>query len=489
MGMATIQFYRNRYHYPHYSNSITPYGQSMPCTPVGINLRAGTLRVKGDMEDFMSCNYLSFTRDSQTLYAWIDDVKFLTEDSFEVTYSVDAWRTYRSKIDLGVQYIARSPIVTYKYDNLLGSTTTEPEVISTMQSIGNPNRRVLVVQVRPDVGVPFSRTPVQPSPYLFYLTDYEVNNWLSNPAIDVLLSTLAGGAQTQNIVTMYSIPYVPINVLPDVDLYVKVPGDTVTIPGFKLIDHLTDPRSILYNEETLFFSGVNRNELMRVDHTVQVVIPEAGIINVPDEILMNSTIKLRQDIDLYSGASNYMLKTGSGTYYAQSVRGSSVSSIPILSDPEDTYISQNQNQLTTSILTDVASVVGGTAVAASSGGIGAIAGAGAITSGIRSMASRYASIKDAGSRYSNPPAFLGSALATSFNGRFWTVVTRAGVENAAQVHSNFGYAYDMVDELTFPSYGFIQTEGCSVTSTDGSVPRWAIEEINNIFNNGIFVHG
>src|SRR5881392_708663 len=98
-----------------------------------------------------------------------------------------------------------------------------------------------------------------------------------------------------------------------------------------------------------------------------------------------------------------------------------------------------------------------------------------------------ANIGDAGNQFVNPPAFLGTALAANFNQKFWVVTRKANVTNETQVHDNFGYPYNMVDTLTFPVSGYIKTEGCTVESTDGSVPNWALSEINMMFDNGVLV--
>ena len=93
-----------------------------------------------------------------------------------------------------------------------------------------------------------------------------------------------------------------------------------------------------------------------MDHSVQVVVPDAGIISIPDYMLKDGDLYLRQDVDMFSGASNYMV-VSDNKYFTQSVRGSSISSIPIISDPMETYISQNQNALATALIGDVASIV------------------------------------------------------------------------------------------------------------------------------------
>jgi hypothetical protein len=503
MEMATLTFYQNKYRYPKYSAALARYGSPMDCTPVGVNLRGGTIRVKGTMTDFMSCNYLSLARDGQTLWAWIDDVKYLNENAFEITYTVDAWRTYQSKIVLGTQFIKRSPVETFLKDPLFGGTQPYPNVQSYNYSIGSLLNRVVVVQVRTDDGATlFSNTSVQPTPYQFYVIDYPVNSWQDCQPLSDLIATLKGGAVTKNIVTMYSIPWIDLSGLPSNPLIVTYPsGDPVTVNGFHCIGPDTDMSGILYHETPIVINNIN--DLFRVGHSVQVVIPEAGILNIPDELLANPNLALRQDIDLFSGACNYMLTTGDHVFYNQSVRGSSVSSIPILSNPEDTYISQNQNALTTSLIGDVANIglglgMMGTGPLAGAMGAGMM-GRGAMDMGMKAWGAsvvfqggsgildNMAKREDGGNNYVNPPAFLGTALAANFNGMFWVVVTSTATDNNDLVHSVFGYPYNKIGTLVFPTNGYIETSSCNVESTDGSVPRWALQEINTLFDNGILV--
>jgi hypothetical protein len=504
MEMARLQFFKNKYRYPKYSATLAAYGSAMDCTPVGINLHGGVLRVAGTFTDFMSCNYMSLTRGGNTLYAWVDDVKFRTEDSFDVTYTVDAWRTYKDKIVLGNQFIKRHYLATSLRDNLLGSVQPYPDVQTFNFSIGSLLNRVCVVQVRAGAGETMSNTPVQPTPYQFYLVDYPVNSWQTCQALTDLMGILPNTGETKNIVTIYSIPWLDLTGLPSAPLIVLgADGSTLgTVNGFKCVDANTDMSGLLYHETTIVLNNVN--DLLRVGHTVQLVVPEAGILNIPDELLVNPNLKLRQDIDLFSGACNYMLTTGDNTYYTQSVRGSSVSSIPILSNPEDTYISQNQNGLTTSLIGDVANIglgvlmmsnpetaaIRGAGMAMGHGGADwgmKMWGASVVAQGGSGILENMAQRADGGQNYANPPAFLGTALATNFNGMFWVVVTSQHVTNADNVHNQFGYPYNLVDNLTFPTAGYIETQQCNVESSDGSVPRWALEEINTLFDNGILV--
>lgn len=489
MSMAILQFYKNPCCYPHYTENITTYGSAMECTPVGMNLKSGSVRVKGDMDDFMTCNYLSITRDGRTLYAWIDNVTYVNDVLFNVEYSVDAWRTYKDRINLGVQYISRQPEVTNHRDELLTGTLEYPLVETLTHHIGDHTKRVLVVQVRTSSGEIFSNSPVNPTPYQFFLKEYSVNDWLSDENILTFMTAISG-AEPINIVTIYSIPYCDLSTIPvsSSGLPVETGDGTTLIEGFHFIGD-QDTTELLTNTTPILRDLTNMDELLRVDHSVQLVIPEAGIISIPDELLTKSDLMLRQDVDLFSGACNYMLTTSMGEVFTQSVRGSSISSIPIVSDPMDTYLSQNQNALATSLIGDVASIVGGGAMAYGSGGILSGIGGAMATSGMSNIVNRAASIKDMASKTSNPPAFLGTALARNFNQTFWLVTTKTGVDNADDVHTNYGYPIDMVKPLIFPKKGYIQTKQCQVYAKDGyAIPRWVLDEVNTIFNSGILVH-
>lgn len=484
--MAKLQFYKNKYYYPHYSESLISYGTSLDCTPVGMNLRSGTLRVKGDMTDFMSCNYLAFTRDFQTLYAWIDDVKFRTEDSFEVTYTVDAWRTYKGKVSLGTQYIKRSPLPTNKPDHLLGSTSAVADV-TTLENTWATTERVLVVQATPEPAYVANNTPVQPTPYHFYFTSYNPDNWQASAVLTSFFGKLRGSSAISNIITMYSLPFMNIGTLPSVALPLFEGDEQVdTVEGFKFLSGTNDVKNLLTRSKTIDI-GVTTAELTRTAHTVQLLVPEAGIMNIPDEYLAKPNLRLRQDVDLFSGASNYILTYDTDNKLSGvSIRGASTSSIPVISNPYDTYISQNQNALTTSLIGDVASVAigAGTFLMAPNMVSGSVA-----LKGVSGLVGDYAQHQDMkNASPSNPPSFLGTAMANHFHAKFFVIVKRPAVTNTTAVRGRYGYPYEMVDTLTLPTSGYIETQDCSVTSTDGSVPRWALEEINGNFNSGIHVH-
>lgn len=472
--MNTVRLYKNPNPYPYYGG-ITSY-KTIQATPKNQNLKSGFIDMQLTFDEVLQFNYLSFTRSGRTIYAWVSDVETLAGDRlFRVHYNIDSFRTYKNDLVLGTQYVERSPTPTKLYDPLLGSTKETSEISRTMYNFPNFNKRYAVVQKRPDDDEVLTPTPLQPSPYKFYICEYEVDNWQNSIPLRNLISALSG-AETTNIVTVYSIPYVDVSSLPTTQLTVRYnETESKTIEGWKLF---TNKKGIL----TRFIELSIPPNLTKVKHNVMIVIPEAGILNIPPELYERQGLGIRQDVDLYSGACNYMVASSDGNVtYHLSLRGSSVSSIPISSDPYDTYMSQNQNTLVASILGDTANIVIGGGMLASGNPMGTAS----IGQGITSMITRSANWEDMKGRgFSNPPAFLGSAISPSFPSRFWQIITKTHVDNQTYVNNRFGYPCERVQQLVIPSKGFIKTQNCNISS-NGNVPLWAINEINSIFDNGI----
>jgi hypothetical protein len=59
-----------------------------------------------------------------------------------------------------------------------------------------------------------SNSPVQPTPYQFYLTEYNLNSWQDSQALVDLMSALPENGETQNLVTIYSIPWIDTTGIP-----------------------------------------------------------------------------------------------------------------------------------------------------------------------------------------------------------------------------------------------------------------------------------
>lgn len=484
MGMASIQFYQNKYDYPKYTRTLTTVGTELSFTPETTGLKAGTVIAAGNMNYFMNCNYIRINRDGATIYAWIDEVSFHTDASFYVRYSVDPFRTFESKITLGTQYVKRSSTVTNKVDPLLGSLQHEYDMQTTQVQWSSSNTRVMVIQVNPEPAFVANNTPVQPTPYHFYFCSYDPNNWQASAPLVDFFTKLRASSAVSNIITLYSIPYMDISTLSEVLLPIFEGEEQVdTVAGFKFLSGTNDVKDLLTRSRLIPLPPYNT--LSKIGHGVQVMIPDAGLMLIPDEVLAKGNVKVRQDVDIFSGASNYMITYGENNdLTAISVRGSSTSSIPIISNPYDTYISQNQNALTTSLIGDVASLAGGVGsfmVAPN------MISAGVAVKGVTGLVSSYSSLQDKQNMSpSNPPSFLGTAMANHFNNVFFVIIKTANVTNQALVNDRYGYPIETIQNVSVPTTGYLELQNCNV-SGNGTVPRWALEEINTIFNNGLLI--
>lgn len=483
--MNTIQFYQNKYDYPKFSNTITSVGTSLAFTPNGMGLKSGTIAVAGDMNKFMNCNYIKMTRGGQVLYAWIDDVVFHTANSFTVGYSVDPYRTFKSKLTFGSQYVRRSSVTTNKLDPLLGSVSQAYDMETTQYLWGNYHSRVMVIQVNPEPAYIVNNTPVQPTPYHFYFIGYNPDNWQATAPLTDFFAKLRASGAISNIITMYNLPYMDISSLPEVVLPL-FEGEELkhSIEGFKMLSGTNDVKDLLTRSKVID-TPMAYSQLTRKGHTTQIMIPDAGLMNVPDEVWARENVKVRQDVDIFSGASNYMLTCGaSDELTGISVRGSSTSSIPIISNPYDTYMSQNQNALATSLMGDVASLAIGAGTFAFAPNM--VSGAAAVK-GVTGLVSSYSGLQDKQNMSpSNPPSFLGTAMANHYSSVFFLIIKTARVTNQDIVNARYGYPVEIIQDVTVPTSGYLELQNSNV-SGNGTVPRWALEEINTIFNNGLLI--
>src|SRR5699024_6155936 len=150
----------------------------------------------------------------------------------------------------------------------------------------NYHSRVLVVQVTSQPRWVATNTPVQPTPYHFYLKTYNPDNWIATKAIVDLLNAMRNNPETQNIITMYSLPYFDTTGLSKVGLPMVVQDSIAeTIEGFQFLGGGKDVKDRLTRKRELDIPEQYLGTLSRRKHSVQIIIPDAGIMNVPDDVL------------------------------------------------------------------------------------------------------------------------------------------------------------------------------------------------------------
>ena len=481
MALMTVRMWQNPGIYPDYVRQLQAFGSGFQATVIGHSMTGGTFRFSGYDIDFVYCNYLSFERNGVTYWASIDNVTYLNELVFQIEYTVDLFRTWIDACDLGTQYVVRSTAKTYKQDNLLGSSQAWDDVKTVRTSFSEPEYRTMVVQTRAREGEITSPTPVQPSPYQFWFCKYKTSEPLKTPGIANLMNKIRFSAKPQNIVSIYSIPFFNDAGLIEGNMGLSMPSSSVQVPGWKLLNESVPGNNRMRDTISISQLDFDFAEMNRTAFSFQVLIPEAGVITIPPQYLAKRPLRLAMDIDLTSGAVNYSVLAGSDLTPI-SMRSAPLGQIPIVSDPYDTYVSQNQATLTASLLGDVATIGGGIAVAATGGG--ALIGGGMALAGTQSLLSKGASIKDATSTYSNPPAFLGSALAEQYPKQVFCIYTSSPCDNESYVVERFGYPVEKIMPLVMPASGYIETQNCCVS---GRAPRYALEEISKQFDRGLRV--
>ncbi len=472
--MVEMQFIRNNNQYPFYSSNAGTVVNTVMAKPVSKNLRSGFVDV--ELTNISNFNYISYILHGKRIYAWVTDVEHIAGNKlYRVHFATDAYRTYINNVIIGTQFIERSPEPTNLHDPLLGSEEPTNIFFTQNYSFPNPDKRYLIVQVRQNYIA--SMSPGQPNMYNFYVAEYDVNNWRSSSTIVDLMDAISYGERPNNIVTVYSVPHVDLSGDGFLDTVLSI---TYANKNDVVVEDIKQLINKLGNQNRFVTScpiHLEAEGFIKTNHSFSIVIPDAGIINVPDTIAVKDNLNLKMYVDIFSGACNYILCIGDNPTHL-SVRGGATTSIPIISDPYDTYISQNQNTLMASILGDVANL-----------GYGLVtSNPASMTAGGTGLLNTVTSLADAKNEIpSTPPAFLGSALMPHYNKRFWVQYNYAYVDNAVQVNNRYGYPKNMVDEVAIPNKGFLKLQNCSVRGTGStSVPQWAIEEINSRFNVGIF---
>jgi hypothetical protein len=488
--MYSVQFYNNPYTYPDYGN-VTAVGSAFDITGVDIDDNRGIIKTdKLTFAQRFTVNYLKIIRDGVTLWAFITSIERLSGDKgVVISFQIDTFRTFRGSVDFGTQFVVRQPGASFDFDPLLRGASGElTEVTTTRYDLDNPNFRVLVVQImRPDGDTTNYTSPVLPSPYIFYFKQYNINSPETDADIRELIKTITDSARPSNLAAIYSVPVFSSGGMTAVlgSLPLIIAGATVNV-GSQFFRLTGGSWATAVRKFSDVFTFTDKT-ILRTPHAVSVVIPEAGIIQVPDEILFKPGLKIRQDIDIYTGASNYMLVHDDALITPYSVRSAGLAGVPIAYDVQQQAIASNRTGLATGILGDVASIgigIAGIAGAGFTGGLTGVAGAGMIAKGALGIVGTLGGIGDSINQQVNPPSYLGSALSANFGQSAFLVVAKGRSDNASIVHGRYGYPCNQVQALTIPSSGYIQTQDCNVS---GNIPTWARKEINQILDGGLRV--
>ena len=488
----TIQLYRNPVYYPDYKYTITPVGSVMAAKPVTLQTRSGTISASIPFDTLFSVNYLRIVHGNSTLWAWIRDVRSMgREHAWEIDYEIDPLRTYMDHITWGRQFVLRDMTATYHPDPLLGTPQhhlNHRSVKLVLNGTNNEHKRVFVVQCRPgESGIKPSVIPTLPNGYVYFLREYDIRTPESAGGITNFVKQITNSAPDPRLVTAYSVPWFDTTKFDQIHTLTDYTSWSAMFASFGEWRYIGSTAGKTLVPADLVQTLVVQPQTLptyfkRVPHQARVIVPGAGLLSVSDYMLEYG-FTIRRDMDFFTGACNYMLMRMGGDGAGpdgQSVRSSAIASIPIVGDPKDVYITQNQNALSTALLGDVA-MIGGGILATYFGMPGGLM---QVAHGVSGIGERNTRLKDLENQPTSPPAMLAPALVNSFNDTVYLDISYKDCTNETMVHEETGYPQHLLKTVTLPSNGFLQTQNCSVTTT-GQPPQWAIEAINTQADMGI----
>lgn len=544
--MATVNFISIK-PYPYYKDLEGNFSEGMAIVNINKNSKGGSFTIHlNDVKDLYDFNYVVIAEEySKTIYGWIEDWVRERNGMFTVNYKIDAFRTFKNNINFGLQYVTRldglgldsvKPIGSIK-DPMIKTYGLPYETIHQANASpdGNDgnNTRYAVIQVRGrsyvggvdvSAAVNPSNNPLNPSQYRLYVSEYKLNNPNGTSfALNNLLTALRNMAETSNIVTMYSVPFINgYGQLLDEELVLRV-GDKPeqSISGFKVIGEYDDIMPLQTFKTSIDLRGViseefltsygdgiiqnpyqdpgisdGLNESAGIDFlngdTAQLITPEGQVLNIPPSVIKGITdytgapfseyksrLRIERIVDLYSGSVSTHIGDEFLTPY--SVRSGPLGEITILSDPKDSYLAQNK----TSRAVGLATTIGGGILAATTGGVSLAASAAMLGPTANSLIGTAAGIADSGNNYSSQPLFLGETTGAKYNNLYHLVITTHHKEFTGKT---YGRPFEEALELNILQLngvkGYIQTHQCKVES--GTAPLWAIDEINTLLDSGVF---
>lgn len=480
----------NRYRYPDYEASVDTLASKSftNCVELGVGGKTGTLRIGASSSDVSQFNYLSFDLGGKLYYAWITEWKKFNSTQYEVSYQIDAFRTYQNDITYGNQWIKRDMTESFYRDNMLQSTNPHMSQNTTILNYPDPDTRYLAIQWSKN---PYKVAhPIQPSPFGLYFMPYNVHTGSSD--VTELMTWLASvPGRPRNLGGIYSVPYVDTSLLVGNSLLNAdfiAPDNAVgeIAQSFPTLYHMPETLTAQAMRGAFRRSLVIPNgfadDIFRMEHSVTLMIPDGGIIEIPDSMLGGGkNLTLTQSSDPYSGITSYTLDLD-GKPTNQVVRGTALSAIPSISDEAAAYYSINSAAITAEAMNNAGSLLATTSTA-----LGVAGPIGAVSAAIGG----FGAFKDAAEQHrinaekakTTPPTMSGSALILNHSNRVWMVENRAYPKNPMQLYARFGYPQDYVKPCHI-GQRYVQTKECCV-HTDGTVPSWAIDEINRIMDNGL----
>lgn len=459
------------------------------CTPIK---NENMFYCDGNVEDYREYSYgrFWFTENGQSkkkVYFFIDSVHYLNDDVFRLDYTIDAFQTYMTDINIGQTMVEREHVT----DDTIGNYTLEEPVSigdlkvqsqSTALSYSNDDF-YYIVNSTVDLnskGAPDNFDNAGSGVYGGVLYGSKWYAYKNKDTIGQIIKDVNNAGKIDGILNIFMLP----------NLYIQVDDGT---------NEVLDSESLTITNTSMDYPSsldgyTPKNKKLLTYPYVQVLM--TNNVNtyktLRPERFQNRAIGFASILQPSFGYPALMIPyhyNGVDFNYEYSVTLQPFPQVTFINNPYETWLNQNSSQLVTGVATSVGQgAVMGAIGGASFGGIGAFGGA--VIGGVSGAINTFAQMNDRSNLPNSVSGNIGSnnILAMNENNYFSTQILTVKSDVAKSIDdffTRYGYKvmrYKTPNINTRSDFNYVKTVDCDFT---GDIPHDYMVQINNAFNRGV----
>ena len=461
-----------------------------------------------DLLQYNYCMYQNTSYDNKWFYAYIDDIKYINDNMCEIKLRTDAFMTWQNDITYKASFIERQHVS----DDTIGKHTI-PENLETGEYIENPLTSseltdwqaltgtcyVVLGLSEPPYGI--ANVPASLNDYHMYGGVYSALWYVtfsSSTDCTKFINDIQGQFSSDIIVTAFMVPQIFLQ--GNVN-YVTPSGKDFQVGYIESYNGLISLSSNLELNKPSSIDGYvpKNNKCFCYPYTYLMISNNIGENNIYRYEFFNSSKAVFSLNGVLSvGCSikcfpvNYNYSSSLSYTDRHYIHSTNMAKLPTCSWNNDAYtnwLTANSVDLAVGIGAGaVATIAGGAMIAT---GVGAVAGAGLMAGGINSI---YNSIKadykaslvpDTAKGGINQGDIVFSGNATLLPTQF--TVRNEYIKSIDSFFTMFGYkvnSLEVINPHKRTYFDYIKTIGCNII---GNIPQKDMEEIRNLFDNGLTI--
>jgi hypothetical protein len=459
------------------------------CTPIK---NENMFYCDGNVEDYRDYSYgrLWFSENGQSkkkVYFFIDSVHYLNDDVFRLDYTIDAFQTYMTDINIGQTMVEREHVT----DDTIGNYTLEEPVSigdlkvqsqSTALSYTNDDFYYIInstVDLN-STGAPDSFDNAGCGVYGGLLYGSKWYAYKNKDTIGQIIKDVNNAGKIDGILNIFMLPNLYIQV--DNETNEVLDSESLTITNTSMdypssLDGYTPKNKKLLTYpyvQVLMTNNVNTYKTLRPERFQNRAIGFASIL---------------QPSSGYPALITPYHYNGVDYNYEYSVTLQPFPQVTFINNPYETWLNQNSSQIISGQINNaIGGIATGALIGAGISGIGA--GVGAVVGGVTGAISSFAQMNDKSNLPNSSTGNVGSnnILAMNKNNYFNTQILTIKSDVAKSIDdffTRYGYKvmrYKTPNINTRSDFNYVKTVDCDFT---GDIPHDYMVQINNAFNRGI----